>query len=173
MSASLSQYFRKVPRRILPFIAWGITDETFAISIGPHMQGEADHHYSLVLHYTAFASWVGGTVAGSFAGYLVPQALQSSLEFALYSMFVGLVVLQVSGRLHVAVAVAAALMATAFSSFMGGTWHVITAAILGATLGMILESSTIRRNGDTAIRRKFDESTEPENHNQMENDDGN
>jgi 4-azaleucine resistance transporter AzlC len=140
MSASLSPFFSSAPRGSLPFVAWGVTDETFAISIGPHMEGEADHRYSLVLHYTSYAAWVSGSFLGALAGSMVPAALQSSLEFALYSMFVGLVILQVTDRLHMAVAAASALMATLFSGFMGGTWHIITAAILGATLGSLLES---------------------------------
>lgn len=140
MSASLSPYFRKVNRRILPFIAWGVTDETYAISIGRFRSGEADHRYSLALNYTAYLSWLTGSVMGAFAGYLVPSALQSSLEFALYSMFVGLVVLQISNRLHLLVAAAAALMSTLFSTSMGGTWYIITASLAGATLGLVLES---------------------------------
>jgi len=139
MSASLSPYYRDAPKSAIPFVAWGVTDETFAISIGRYASGEADHRYGLALHYTAFASWVSGTIAGSLAGALVPPALQSSLEFSLYAMFAGLVVLQVTDKLHLAVAVAAAVGSTVFSGFMGGTWHIIAAAVLGATLGLILE----------------------------------
>jgi 4-azaleucine resistance transporter AzlC len=140
MSASLSPHYRDTPKKYLPFVSWGVTDETFAISIGRYNAGEADYRYGLSLHYTAYASWVSGTVVGALAGALVPPALQSSLEFSLYAMFAGLVVLQVSDRLHLAVAVAAAIMCAAFSTFMSGTWHIITAAILGATLGLVLES---------------------------------
>lgn len=139
MSASLSPFFRSSPRRLLPFVAWGITDETFALSIGRHMAGEVDHRYSLVLHYTAFASWVGGTTVGALAGLLVPPALQGSLEFSLYAMFVGLVVLQVGDRRRFAVAVFSAVLCTVLARFMGGTWHIITASLAGATLGMAME----------------------------------
>lgn len=139
MSASLSPHYRDAPRSLIPFVAWGVTDETFAISIGRYASGEADYRYGLTLHYTAYASWVSGTVAGSLAGGLIPPALQSSLEFSLYAMFVGLVVLQLTDRIHLAVAVASAVMCGLFSTFMGGTWNIITAAIAGATLGLFLE----------------------------------
>lgn len=139
MSASLSPHYREAPRGLIPFVAWGVTDETFAISIGRYAAGEADHRYGLALHYTAYVSWVSGTVAGALAGTLIPPALQSSLEFSLYAMFVGLVVLQVTSRLQLAVAVASALLCTLFSGFMGGTWNIISAAVLGATLGLVLE----------------------------------
>ncbi len=145
MSASLSPFFRKVSRRIIPFIAWGVTDETYAISIGRYHSNEADHRYSLVLHYTAYASWLTGSVLGALAGFLVPAALQSSLEFALYSMFVGLVILQISDRLHLLVGVATAAMSILFSFFMGGTWNIITAAFAGATLGLVLEQGGGKR----------------------------
>ena len=140
MSASLSPFFKHVSRRIIPFVAWGVTDETYAISIGRYHSDEADHRYSLVLHYTAYASWLTGSVLGALAGFLVPAALQNSMEFALYSMFVGLLVLQISDRIYLLVAVAAAAMSILFSFFMGGTWYIITASLLGATLGLILES---------------------------------
>ena len=139
MSASLSPHYREAPRGLIPFVAWGVTDETFAISIGRFISGEADHRYGLALHYTAYASWVSGTVLGALAGALIPPALQNSLEFSLYAMFVGLVVLQLTDRIQFAVAAASAVMCGVFSTFMGGTWNIITAAILGATLGLVME----------------------------------
>lgn len=139
MSASLSPHYRETPRKYLPFISWGVTDETFAISIGRYNAGEADYRYGLALHYTAYTSWVSGTVAGALAGALVPPALQSSLEFSLYAMFAGLVVLQITDRLHLTVAAAAAVMCIVFSTFMSGTWHIIAAAVFGATLGLFLD----------------------------------
>jgi 4-azaleucine resistance transporter AzlC len=149
MSASLSPHYQEAPRGIIPFVAWGVTDETFAISIGRYVAGEADHRYGLTLHYTAYASWVSGTVAGALVGTIIPPALQSSLEFSLYAMFAGLVVLQVTDRLHLAVAVVSAVLCTLFTGFMKGTWSIITAAILGATLGMLLElrSPKVKKDG--------------------------
>ena len=148
MSASLSPHYREAPRGLIPFVAWGVTDETFAISIGRYISGEADHRYGLALHYTAYASWVSGTVVGALAGALIPPALQSSLEFSLYAMFVGLVVLQLTDRIQLAVAAASAVMCGAFSTFMGGTWNIITAAIVGATLGLILEMKVGKASKD-------------------------
>jgi len=142
MSASLSPYYQTAPRGLIPFVAWGVTDETFAISIGRYVSGEADHIYGLTLHYTAYASWVSGTVVGALAGAVIPPALQSSLEFSLYAMFAGLVVLQLTDRIQFAVAAASAVMCGVFSNFMGGTWNIITAAIIGATFGLILEIIT-------------------------------
>ena len=153
MSASLSPHYQKTPRGLIPFVAWGVTDETFAISIGRYISGEADHRYGLTLHYTAYASWVGGTVAGALAGALIPPALQNSLEFSLYAMFAGLVVLQLTDRIQLAVAATSAVMCGAFSTFMGGTWNIITAAIMGATFGLMIEIWT-RRHGDTGTRGK-------------------
>ncbi len=141
MSASLSPHYQAAPRGLLPFVAWGVTDETFAISIGRYISGEADHRYGLTLHYTAYASWVSGTVAGALAGALIPPALQSSLEFSLYAMFAGLVVLQLTDRIQLAVAVTSAGMCGAFSTFMGGTWNIIAAAMAGATFGLFIEMS--------------------------------
>lgn len=147
MSASLSPHYRNTPRGLLPFVAWGVTDETFAISIGRYVSGEADHRYGLTLHYTAYASWVGGTVVGALAGAMIPPALQSSLEFSLYAMFVGLVVLQLTNRIQLSVAAASAVMCGAFSTFMGGTWNIIAAAMAGATLGIVIEMMVGRPPG--------------------------
>ena len=145
MSASLSPFFQKVSSRIIPFVAWGVTDETYAISIGKYHAGQVDYRYSLGLHYTAYASWVTGTVMGAMAGYVVPAALQNSLEFALYSMFIGLLILQLSDRYHLLIALFSAALSIVFSRFMGGTWHIITAAMIGATLGLVLEGTKGRK----------------------------
>lgn len=149
MSASLSPYFQKVSKRVISLAAWGVTDETYAISIGKFHAGQVDHRYSLALHYTAYTGWVTGTIMGAFAGYVVPSALKSSLEFALYSMFVGLLILQLSDRLHLLIAVFSAFLSTLFSRYMGGTWHIIAAAMFGASLGLLLEEIK-RRRGEGA-----------------------
>ena len=149
MSASLSPYYQDTPRGLIPFVAWGVTDETFGISIGRYVSGEADHRYGLALHYTAYGSWVTGTVVGALAGTFVPPALQSSLEFSLYAMFVGLVVLQLINRVQLTVAAASAVMCGAFSTFMGGTWNIIAAAMAGATFGLIMEMSGMGKGSKT------------------------
>jgi predicted branched-subunit amino acid permease len=66
-------------------------------------------------------------------------------------MFVGLVVLQLTDRIQLAVAAASAVLCGAFSTFMGGTWNIIAAAMAGATMGLFLEVMFDRRGKDSVI----------------------
>ena len=89
MSASVSSKaaFKKP---LIPVIAFGITDETFAIA--SMRQGNLTESYMLGLNFTSYAGWVIGTLTGFIAGDFLPAVLQESISICLYSMFVAILI---------------------------------------------------------------------------------
>jgi 4-azaleucine resistance transporter AzlC len=113
MSASLSLHFKSFPLPAKIFLAFGITDETFAIastdlnSITPaSMAG---------LETGAYLSWFGGTMAGYYLGTALPPSLQAAMALALYALFTALLLPQIKHSLKLA---ALALSAAVLNSIL-------------------------------------------------------
>lgn len=90
MSCSLSQKLdARVPFFHRFFIAYGVTDEIFAISVGK--AGKLSPFYSYGAILVSVAGWVTGTFLGVLSGNLLPARAISALSIALYGMFVAII----------------------------------------------------------------------------------
>lgn len=91
MSCSLSQKIdRKAPFFHRFFVAFGNTDEVFALSSA--VEGPLSPFYSYGLMGMAIPGWTLGTLLGAVAGDLLPERLLSALGVALYAMFCAIIV---------------------------------------------------------------------------------
>ena len=91
MSASLSQ---KVDRRA-PFIhrffmAYGVTDEIFALSASA--EGPLSPYYTYGQMCVAIPGWALGTLLGTVASNILPDRALSALGVALYAMFCAIII---------------------------------------------------------------------------------
>lgn len=91
MSASLSQkldtkfsFFHRF------FIAFGVTDEIFALS--SFVQGKLNPYYSYGLIAVALPGWTLGTLAGGIMGSALPTRILNALNIALYAMFIAIII---------------------------------------------------------------------------------
>lgn len=144
MTASLAERIeRRTPRKILGFMAFGITDETYsAASLSAKEKLTAP--YILTLNTVAFAAWNIGTWIGLAAGAALPQALQNSMGIALYGLFIGLLVPALS-KSKPAVVVTALSMAAASAmhwipllSGLSVGWRIIISALAAGAAGALL-----------------------------------
>ena len=95
-------------------IAYGVTDEIFAVSAGQPYPLSPFYNYGLIS--VAIPGWILGTVMGAAAGNILPQVLTNALGVALYGMFVAIVVPPAKKNKVVAgAALAAMLLSTAFT----------------------------------------------------------
>ncbi len=91
MSCSLSQKLHpEVPFFHRFLIAYGVTDEIFAVSAC--CEGRLSPFYSYGLICVAVPGWTLGTLLGAVSGDLLPARLLSALSVALYGMFLAVVV---------------------------------------------------------------------------------
>lgn len=91
MSCALSQKFdgdTSYGHRIL--VGFGITDETFGISVGK--PGVLNPYYSYGAMAIALPGWSVGTALGVVAGNILPVSVVSALSVALYGMFVAIII---------------------------------------------------------------------------------
>ncbi|NLK00784.1 MAG: AzlC family ABC transporter permease [Clostridia bacterium] len=134
MSMSISEKLLALNRGIRACIAFGVTDESFAVS--SIRGGKLSTGYMLGLEILSYGFWVAGSGVGYMAGEVLPPMLQTSMGIALYAMFIGLLIPSAKKSKKVlTLAVLAALLNSVFGLFLTGGWPMIAATII-ASLGV-------------------------------------
>lgn len=143
MSISLSQRLSsKITLLGRLAIAFGNTDEIFAVAMQQNRVLNIRYMFGLIV--CSFSGWLGGTVAGTLVGNIMPTDLVSAMGIAIYAMFIAIIVppLKKSKPVLVVVAIAAVLNCiltyTPVINNIGGSWAVIISGIVAAALGAIL-----------------------------------
>ena len=91
MSVSLSQKLSPGVNLFNRFlIAFGNTDEIFAVSTSQNGLVTSRYMYGLIL--SPFVGWSTGTLLGAVAGNVLPAVLTTSLGVAIYGMFIAIIV---------------------------------------------------------------------------------
>lgn len=145
MSASLSsKLHEKLEEKALPFVAFGITDETFAY-ISMVKSDSIDTKWVLGLNVMAYLSWAMSTILGIFLSTSLPEIIQNSMGISLYAMFIGLLVPKVKGnRLLVKVTGISILIIVLFyytpltQLFASDGWRMIGIILCASTLGALI-----------------------------------
>lgn len=91
MSLSVSQKVHKdmrMPQRLA--IAFGITDEIFAVSVQRKTDLTGSYMAGLIL--TPILGWTGGTLFGAIAASFMPPILTNAMGIALYGMFIAIII---------------------------------------------------------------------------------
>lgn len=138
MSSALAVYFQKSSRKKLCLLAYGVTDESFAVNYSKLKAGKWGIDRSLVLNHTANMIWIISTVAGGFCGQFIPAGA-FGIDYALPAMFICLLVFQLNGRKYLFVAILGGILAVFLSLVLPGNMYVSTASILAATCGTFLK----------------------------------
>lgn len=139
MSSSLAVELEEKSFR-LPFVAFGVTDETFAVaSFGSEKISE---NYMLGLNTTAYMGWLVGSATGYLVGDLLPPRLQNIMGILLYLMFVAILTPEVKKKLSLlpVILVAGGVnWLLSLTGWLGPGWNMIIAIVTGCTWGFLQE----------------------------------
>ena len=138
MSAAVAPKLHEPRIAVRALIAYGVTDETFAIS---STRVSVTPAYLAGLQTTAWLSWLTGTIAGYFAGTLLPPELGTAMGVALYALFAALLspILQKSFRMIIPAGLAAGLHVVLVRTLsMAPGWAFVISIILAGVLGSII-----------------------------------
>jgi 4-azaleucine resistance transporter AzlC len=151
---SLAPYLRRLGKGGAAVVAFGLTDEVFAVAsvkLSRERTSGANFGKLLGLGVGAYLSWAVGTWIGAAAGTAAVEALPSlapALSFALPALFVALLVSLVrpavpaSGGVPVPM-VAAILSAATVAAvlYLAGleSWSVPAAGVIGPVVGLLLK----------------------------------
>lgn len=144
LSATLTPYFKNLSKLKSFLVGAELTDETFAVSIN---KGYKDKNISfkwmLGLNTTAHINWVlANVVGGIFAGFIKnPENL--GLEFALPSMFIGLLITQLVQEnkylKNIIIILITVSLTLLLSNYLSTNISIIIATLVGATIGVFVE----------------------------------
>ena len=117
MSISVSQKVdQKMTMKERMAVAFGITDEIFAVSM------QRDHElttaYMAGLILTPVLGWTGGTLVGAVATSLMPPILSNAFGIALYGMFIAIIIPPAKEQKNVLFAVLLAIAASVICKYI-------------------------------------------------------
>ncbi len=134
MSSYMSRMFGDLSPLRKAVLAFGITDETFAVGIA-NARDKGDWKFQIKLNFLALTAWVSGTAFGLFFGTLMPESLNHILPFGLTAMFIAILTSSVRSAGHVI----SALVAGTAAVLMGTNIGIIAAAVMGIIAGGVSE----------------------------------
>ena len=143
MSLALSQKLDEsftIPQRMLG--AFGITDEIFGVASSRKGQISKNYLYGLIL--LPLIGWTLGTLLGSVAGSILPDAIKNALGIAIYGMFVAIVTPAAKKEVGVllasfiAIGISCIIEYVNVFAFITPGFAIIVAALIAATVAAIL-----------------------------------
>ncbi len=146
MSSSLAVNLKGAGRLFLSAFAYGVTDESFALNTTRFRSGDWSRAQALALNQSANACWILSTWAGAYLGQLIPTGA-FGIGFALPAMFIALLSYQLRQRLHIVTALATGAFSLLLYRLIPGNSYILIAAVLGASLGYLLQQRKNRSGG--------------------------
>lgn len=142
MSLSLSQKITEMPLFKKCIMAFGITDEIFAVA--SLEKKEVSFAYMMGLISCPYWGWALGTALGALTTSILPEKLQSSMGIALYAMFIALFIpASKKSKAALIVVITAVGMSSMlkwmpFLQKISAGWSIIMVTIIAATAGAVL-----------------------------------
>lgn len=121
-----------LPQRYI--VAFGITDEIFAVSM--HRDKSLTISYMLGLMLMPVVGWTLGTLTGSVATTVMPQALALAMGVALYGMFIAIIIPPAKNDRRIMVSVVLAIVLSIGFRYLpllekiSSGWSIIIIAVL-------------------------------------------
>ena len=143
MSLSVSQKLSEKVTLLQRFaVAFGITDEIFAISVQRDKNLSFAYMSGLIL--TPLLGWVGGTTVGALATSFMPEIVSEAMGISLYAMFIAIVIPPARDDKKVMSAVLFACILSILFNFLpllsniGSGWVVIIITVIISSIWAIL-----------------------------------
>lgn len=136
MSTCVVNRMRKDSTKIKLLAAFGVTDESFAI-FTTEKEEKCSAWFFLGLITVTYTSWNAGTLIGAVASDFLPEIVTASLGIALYAMFLGILVPNLShnGRLAILVLLTA-VCNSILTQFIPSSWALILSTLVCAFAGI-------------------------------------
>ena len=146
MSAALAPHMRGWHNSEVAAFSFELTDETFGIHSLRFERGDNKPLPSIGINIFCQFAWVVGSLLGAVTGNLIEDVRPFALDYALPAMFIALLVLQISNRRHLLIALLGGFLSLGIW-LMGATqWNVIFATIIAAAVGAGLDIWTQQRS---------------------------
>jgi len=159
MSCALSQKLsQNTPFFHRFFIAYGVTDEIFGISVS--LKDKLHPFYSYGAISVAVPGWVIGTFLGIVSGNILPERIISALSVALYGMFIAIIIPPSRGNKILAGIVAISMAASLIFSItpilcqISSGFRIIILTIIIAGIAAALFPVTEDSDGEETVKNE-------------------
>ena len=137
MSSSLSMYVKESNKISLTLFSHGVTDETFAINMEKFVNDSWNIKNGMIVNFSAYFVWVSSTTLGGIGGQFISSGM-FGIDYALIAMFIGLLVLQLKGRIYFLTGVLAGIFGVIFSLILPGNIYIIIGSVFASFFGVLL-----------------------------------
>ena len=155
-TATLLEYLRRLPHLWQAILAFGLTDETFAVAVG-RWRAEDDsphkHWYQLGSMTFMFTNWNLCTVLGLIAGRMLQGIGGWGLDFAMVAAFIGMVIPYLKGKPAYGTVLVAGISALVFNG-LPHKLGLIIATMLGICAGVGIELITPRPSRSQLVEER-------------------
>jgi 4-azaleucine resistance transporter AzlC len=146
-TATLLEHLKRLPHRWQVVLAFGLTDETFAVAVHRWFQKDHSpykHWYQLGSMTFMYTNWNLCTLIGLAAGRMLQQIGGWGLDFAMVAAFIGMVIPYLKDKPNYCAVLAAGLSALVLNS-MPHKLGLIIATIIGMVAGIAAETILSKR----------------------------
>lgn len=137
-STTMSPYLKGVAPSKQAFLAFTLTDETFAVNIADRRRGLSTVGSMAGVGAIAWTGWVLGTVLGAAGSSWIGNPERWGMDFAMPAMFAALFVALAENRRHVATGLVSGVAVLVLPLVSGGaidtSWSIVLASLAGATI---------------------------------------
>jgi len=139
MGASVAPHLRGQPGRWKALLAFGLTDESYALAISRYLAGDGSREFFLGANFGLYAGWNLSTLAGAVLGGLVVDPGRWGIELVFPLTFLGLLVPLLTWPLVTVVALASGVVAVATAAWLPGKANLVLAIVVASGIGAALE----------------------------------
>lgn len=143
-STTLAPHVKKVRQPALSWLAFSLTDETFAVNVADTRAGMSTTASKAGVGLIALCGWVLGTVVGAIGAGWIGDPTTWGVDFAMPAMFAALFVALAEDRRHVFIGLIAGGMALLLpvapiiGQYLNGSWSIVIASMAAATIASVV-----------------------------------
>ncbi len=146
MGASLAPYMTRLPIGMQALLAFGMADETYAMTVSRTQQAGYSPGYQLGTNSALYSIWALSTAAGTILGGYIENPLTWGFDFAMPATFLALLIPRLVNRTSLLVFAVSMVVAVLGAVFLPGKWYIIIACLAASLVGGLLEGGNTNEN---------------------------
>ena len=147
LGSSLSQYVRGTSKKFIYFFAISLNDENYAVN---YLKFATDKEWTpddaLMVEHYSLLFWTVANVLGSLIGGLLPKINLEIVDFALTSLFLYMIVMQIRNKLTIFISLLSGILAIIFMCLLKSTMGLVVATLIASFTGFAIEDY-LRKHG--------------------------
>jgi 4-azaleucine resistance transporter AzlC len=140
MGASLAPHLRGQGGSWKALLAFGMTDESYALAISRYLAGDGSREFFLGANFGVYVTWILSGLLGGILGGQVVDPGRWGIELVFPLAFLGLLVPLLGRPVSGVVAVVSGVAAVATAPWLPGKGNIFLAILVGSGIGTLAEA---------------------------------